>query len=109
MRAALFNLRAIARAAGFALVAVTMAATAIDVGRDEPSPRPPRMVVPPQTDPLVQDLTRCEAFGTAAEQAPWCEAIWAEIQRRLFMDSPADSGSRNAQAPYQAASKPEGR
>jgi conjugative transfer region protein TrbK len=109
MRGPLFNLRAVALAGGFALVAVAMVATAIDFSRDEPALRPAVPLLVPQSDPLAQDLTRCEALGTAAEQAPWCEVIWAEIQRRLFIHAPADSGSRNAQTPNPAASKPEGR
>ena len=109
MRAHLLNLPAIARAAGFALVATAIVATVIHLGRHEAAPRPVMTVVAPRTDPLMQDLTRCEALGTAAEQDPWCEAIWAEIQRRLFIDAPTDSSSRNAQTSDQAPSKPEGR
>jgi conjugative transfer region protein TrbK len=109
MRAPRFNFRAVAQAVGFALVAVVLLATAMDLRGSEPSPRPPRMVIAPQTYPLMQDLTRCEALGTAAEQDPWCEAIWAEIQRRLFIDAPTDSSSRDAQTSDQAPSKPEGR
>ena len=111
MREQLFKIPPIARAVGLALVAVTMAmvATTIDLGRHEPLPQLPRTVIAPQTDRLIYELTRCESLGTAAEQDPWCEAIWAEIQRRLFIDAPADSGSRNAQTPNQAASKPEDR
>ena len=110
MRGRLFKIRAIAQTVGFALVAVAMAmvATTIDLGRHEPLPQLPRTVIAPQTVPLMQELTRCEALGTAAEQDPWCEAIWAEIQRRLFKDSP-NSGPRNAQTPNQSASKPEDR
>jgi conjugative transfer region protein TrbK len=111
MRGGLLKIRAIARAVGLALVAVAMAmvATTIDLGRHEPLPQLPRTVIAPQADPLMHELSRCEALGTAAEQDPSCEAIWAEIQRRLFIDSPADNGSRNAQTPNQAAPKPEDR
>ena len=109
MRGRLFNLRAVVRAAGFALAAVAIVATTIHLGRDEPSPRPPRTVVPPLADPLVREIKRCEALGMAAEQDAKCEAAWAENRRRFFTYRPADSGSRNAQTRNQAASKPEGR
>jgi len=109
MRAPLFNLRAVARAGGFALVAVAMVASAIDFSRNEAALRPRVPLIVPQTDSLAQERTRCEALGTAAEQAPRREAIWAEIQRRSFIDAPVDSGSRNAQTPNPATAKAEGR
>ncbi len=109
MRGRLFNLRAVARAAGFAIVAVSIVATAIHLGRDQTMPRPARTVVLPLADPLVREIKRCEALGMAAEQDARCEAAWAENRRRFFTYRPADSGSRNAQTRNQAASKPEGR
>lgn len=109
MRGRLFNLRAVARAAGFVLVAVAIVATAIHVGRHEVAPRPAETAVEPQTDPLVQEIIRCEALGMAAEQDARCNAAWAENRRRFFTYRPADSASRNAQTHNQAASKPEGR
>ena len=109
MRGRLFNLRAVARAAGFALVAVAIVATAIHLGRDQAVPRPARTVVLPLADPLVREIKRCEALGMAAEQDAKCEAAWAENRRRFFTYHPADSGSRAMQTRNQAASKPEGR
>ena len=109
MRAPLLNLPAVARAAGFALVAVAIVATVIHLGHHEPSPGPARTVVAPQTDPLAQEITRCEALGMAAEQDPRCEAAWAENRHRFFTYRPTDSGSRNAQTRNQTASKPEDR
>ena len=109
MRGRLFNLRAVARAAGFAFVGVAIVATAIHLGRDQAVPRPARTVVTPQTDPLVREIKRCEALGMAAEQDARCEAAWAENRRRFFTYRPADSGSRDAPTRNQAASKPEGR
>ena len=84
-------------------------ATAIHLGRHEAAPRPARTVVAPQTDPLMQEITRCEALGMAAEQDARCEAAWAEKRQRFFTYRPPDSGSRNAQTRNQAESKSEGR
>jgi conjugative transfer region protein TrbK len=109
MRGRLLNLPAVARAVGFALVAVAIVATAIHLARHEAAPRPPGTIVAPQTDPLAQEITRCEALGMAAEQDFKCEAAWAEIRLRFFTYRPADSGSRATQTRNQAASKPEGR
>jgi conjugative transfer region protein TrbK len=109
MRAPLFNLRAVARAAGFALVAAALVATAMDFGQHEPLPQPPRMVVAPQTDPLTHEITRCDALGMAAEQDAKCDAAWAENRRRFFTYGAADSGSRAMQTRAQSASNPEGR
>ena len=107
MRGRLLNLPAVARAVGFALVAVAIVASAIHLGRHESAPRP--AIVAPQTDPLAHEITRCEALGMAAEQDARCEAIWAEIRQRFFTYRPAYSGSRSVQTRNQAASKPEGR
>ncbi len=109
MRGRLLNIPAVARAAGFALVATAIVATAIHLGRHESAPRPAGTIVAPQTDPLAQEITRCEALGMATEQDARCEAAWAEIRRRFFIYRPADSGSRATQTRNQAASKPEGR
>ena len=110
MRGRLFNLPAVARAAGFALVAVAIVATAIHISRHEPSPRLPRMVVvAPQTDPLTREITRCEALGMAAEQDARCDAAWAENRQRFFTYRPADSGSRATQTRNQPAPNPQDR
>ena len=110
MRGRLFNFPAVARAAGFALVAVAITATAIHVNRHEPSPRLPRMVVvTPPTDPLTQEITRCEALGMAAEQDASCGAAWAENRQRFLTYRPADSRSRATQTRNQPAPNPEDR
>ena len=109
MRGRLFNLRTVARAAGFALVAVAIVATAIHIGRDQTVPRPARTVVLPLADPLVREIKRCEALGMAAEQDARCEAAWAENRRRFFTYDPTDNGSRAMQTRNRSASKAEGR
>ena len=109
MRGRLLNLRAVTRAAGFALVAVAIVATAIHLGRDQAVPRPARAVVLPLADPLVREIKRCEALGMAAEQDAKCEAAWAENRRRFFTYHPADSDSRTTQIRNQAVSNPKGR
>ena len=109
MRSWLFNFRAVARVAGFAIVTVAILAAAIHLGRDEPSPRPPRTVVPPLADPLLREVKRCETLGVTAEQDARCEAAWAENRRRFFTYDPTDNSSRAMQARNRAASKAEGR
>ena len=109
MRGRFFNLRAVARAAGFALAAVAIMTTAIHLGRDQAVPRPARTVVLPLADPLVREIKRCEVLGMAAEQDPRCEATWAENRRHFFTYHPADRDLRAMQTRNQAASKPEGR
>jgi conjugative transfer region protein TrbK len=109
MRAPLLSLPAVARAAGFALVAAAIVASAIHLGRHEPAPRPARMLVAPRTDPLTQEITRCEALGMAAEQDARCQAAWAENRQRFLTYRPAESGSRTTQTRNPAASKREDR
>jgi conjugative transfer region protein TrbK len=109
MRGRLFNLPAVARAAGFALMAAAMFATAIRLGHYEPSPRLPRMVVVPQSDSLTHEITRCDALGRAAEQDARCDAAWAENRQRFFSYRPADSRSRPTQMRDQPAPNPEDR
>lgn len=109
MRGRPFSLRAVARVAGFGLVAVAIVATAIHLGRDQAVPRPARTVVLPLIDPLVREIKRCEALGMAAEQDARCEAAWAESRRRFFTYDPTDNDSRAMQTNNRAASKAEGR
>ena len=90
-------------------MATAIVATAIHLGRNESAPRPAETIVAPQTDPLMQEITRCEALGMAAEQDARCEAAWAENRQRFFTYRPADSGSRTTQTRNQTASKPEAR
>jgi conjugative transfer region protein TrbK len=107
MRGRFLNLPALARAAGFALIAVAIVATAIQLSRHEPSPRLPRMlVVAPQTDPLTREITRCEALGAAAEQDARCDAAWAENRQRFFTYRQADNRSCTEQTRNQPAPDP---
>jgi conjugative transfer region protein TrbK len=109
MRGRLLNLPAVARAAGFALVATAIVATAIHLGRHESAPQPEGTIVEPRTDPLAHEISRCEALGMLAEQDARCQAAWAENRQRFFTYRPADSGSRSVQTRGQTASKPEAR
>lgn len=91
MRGRPLNMTTVGRAAGFALVAIAIAATAIhfrhDGARRNPSPDAPAI----QTDPLAPELARCQAIGMAAKDDPACETAWAENRRRFFSDHPASS------------------
>ena len=108
MRGRLFNFRALARVAGCALVAVAIVAVAIH-GRHDLSPRPARIAVTPLTDPLAQEMIRCEALGMAAEQDARCKAAWAENRQRFFTYRAEDRNSRKAQTRNHAVSNAEDR
>lgn len=91
MRARLLHLPAIARAVGFALVAIAMIAAALHF-RATTS----RIAVQPQapaaaTDTLAAELKRCQLIAAQAKDDPACEAAWAENRRRFFTYAPASS------------------
>jgi conjugative transfer region protein TrbK len=108
MRARLFEIRAIAHAVGFALVGVALVATSGDIGADQAARRPPRTIIAPQTNPVVQELTRCDGLGTAVEQDAKFGAR-AENRQCLFTYGAPDSGSLAAQTRERTLSKPEDR
>lgn len=91
MQNRLLHLPAIARAVGFALVAIAMIAAALHF-RASPS----RISAQPQAraaalDPLAAELKRCELIAEQAKDDPACEAAWAENRRRFFTYAPASS------------------
>lgn len=91
MRARLLQLPAIARAVGFALVAIAMIAAALHF-RATTS----RIAVQPQAsaaalDPLAAELKQCQLIAAQAKDDPACEAAWAENRRRFFTYAPASS------------------
>lgn len=91
MRAPLLHLPAIARAVGFALVAIAMIAAALHfravssrIGVQRPNPSA-------MNDPLAAELKRCQLIAEQAKDDPGCEAAWAENRRRFFTYAPAST------------------
>jgi len=86
MRRGLLDIAAIGRAAGFAVVAAAIVATAIHFRHDDTgagaSLRNPSI----HSDPLTRELARCQVIGMAAKDDAACEAAWAENRRRFFND-----------------------
>ena len=89
------NIGAFGRTLGFVVVAALIVALAVHLRRnDEPAPTP---VPTPSTpsDPLAQELARCQAIGMAAENDVDCRAAWAENRRRFFASPPGDAPAAN--------------
>jgi conjugative transfer region protein TrbK len=84
MRGRLLNMPAIGRAVGFALVAAAIVAAALHFRYNEP--RLQGLYVNPAaaSDPLTDELKRCQALATQAKDDAACEAAWAESRRRFF-------------------------
>jgi conjugative transfer region protein TrbK len=91
MRGRFLNLPAIARAVGFALVAVAIVAATLHF-RDAPSRLPDHAASPATTsDPLSDELKRCQLLASEAKDDAACEAAWAENRRRFFSYRPTPS------------------
>ncbi len=89
MRGRLLNLPAIARAIGFALVAVAIVAATLHF-REAPSRLRDHAASPAATsDPLSDELKRCQLIASEAKDDAACEAAWAESRRRFFTYRPA--------------------
>jgi conjugative transfer region protein TrbK len=93
MRGRLLNMSAIGRAVGFALVAAAIVAAALHFRTS--APRMPDLHVSPAvaSDPLTEELQRCQALATQAKDDAACEAAWAESGRRFFTYPPVPSGA----------------
>ena len=88
MRGRLLNLPAIARAAGFALVAATIVAAALHFRTSAPRGQGLHVSPAPASDQLSEELQRCEALAMQAKDDAACEAAWAESRRRFFTYQP---------------------
>jgi conjugative transfer region protein TrbK len=93
MRGHLLNLPAIARAAGFALVAATIVAAALHFRTSAPRGQGLHVSPAAASDPLTEELQRCQALATQAKDDAACEAAWAESRRRFFTYQPAPSAA----------------
>jgi conjugative transfer region protein TrbK len=84
MRGRLLNLPAVARALGFAVVAIAIIAAVLHFRT--PSTRIDRRPADISTapDPLAEELKRCQLIADQAKDDPACEAAWAESRRRFF-------------------------
>lgn len=91
MRGRLLNLPAVARALGFAVVAIAIVAAALHF-RAPPRRIEPRSAdAPTSPDPLAEELKRCQLIADQAKDDPACEAAWAESRRRFFTYPPASA------------------
>ena len=88
MRGRLFNLPAIARAIGLALVAVAIVAATLHF-REAQLRSPDHAASPAATsDPLSDELKRCQVLAAQAKDDAACELAWAESRRRFFTYQP---------------------
>ena len=82
--------KALARIGAVVFVAVAITATVVELSRKEERPEaaPPR---PPAqagaTDPLREELFRCQSLGEAGPRDPACLRAWAESRRRFLTPS----------------------
>ncbi len=84
MRGRFLNLPALARAVGFALVAIAIIAATLHF-REAPLRSPDHAASSPAiSDPLSDELTRCQVLAGQAKDDADCEAAWAESRRRFF-------------------------
>ena len=88
MRGKLFNLPAIGRALGFALIAIAIVAAALHF-RESPRVSLDHADSPANSDPLAEELKRCQIIANEAKDDAACEAAWAENRRRFFSYAPA--------------------
>lgn len=89
MRARLLHLSAIARATGFAVVAITMIAAVLHFHGQSSRVGTQRAKAATAGDPLAAELKHCELIAKAAKDKPACEAAWAENRRRFFTYAPS--------------------
>ena len=98
MRGRLLNMNAIGRAVGFALVAVAIVAAALHFRTSEPRVQGLHVSPAAASDPLTEELQRCQALATQAKDDTACEAAWAESRRRFFTYQPAPSAAASPTA-----------
>jgi conjugative transfer region protein TrbK len=88
MRGRLLNLPALARAVGFALVAIAIIAATLHF-REAPLRSPDHAAGPAATsNPLSDELKRCQLLASEAKDDAACEAAWDENRRRFFTYQP---------------------
>jgi len=76
----------LARLGAVVFVAVAITATAIEMNRKEEAPEawPSGRTTQVQTDPLRDELIRCQFLGEAGPRDPACLRAWAENRNRFL-------------------------
>jgi conjugative transfer region protein TrbK len=105
MRGKLLNLPAVARALGFALVAVAIVAAVLHVRQHEPRVEALHVNPTAAADPLTDELKRCQLIANAAKDDADCEAAWAESRRRFFTYPPAASAPTTPSTPPKSSDR----
>jgi len=88
MRGRLLNLPAVAKASGFALVAVAIAVAALHFWASGPRGQGLHESAATPSNHLTEELRRCQGLATQAKDDAACEAAWAESRRRFFTYQP---------------------
>jgi conjugative transfer region protein TrbK len=80
------NGKMFARLGAVVFVAVAITATAIEMNRKEETPEPwaSGRAAQTQTDPLRDELIRCQVLGEAGPRDPSCLRAWAENRNRFL-------------------------
>jgi conjugative transfer region protein TrbK len=77
-------------------VAFAITATAMGLVRKEEAQDPNiAQPLPPVTDPLRAELTRCQELGEASPRDATCLAAWATARRRFLGDGARSGQPRN--------------
>jgi conjugative transfer region protein TrbK len=66
------------------LLAATVLACAVEVGRLGGDPDPSATSTGENTDPLAAEIARCKALGDAAVDDAACKEAWAKSRERFF-------------------------
>jgi conjugative transfer region protein TrbK len=105
MRGRLLNLPAIARAAGFVLVAVAIVAATLHF-RETPPRTEQRSAGPAApSDQFSEELKRCQVLAARAKDDAACEAAWAENRRRFFTYQQAPNAAVAPDAPPKSSGR----
>jgi conjugative transfer region protein TrbK len=108
MRGRPLQIRTIARAIGYVVVAAAIAATALHFRHDGAGAPAPLRAPSTGSDPLALELAHCQSIGMAAKDDAACEAAWAENRRRFFTYRPADSTAAARPGEQNSRTKREG-
>ena len=88
----------LARIAAIVFIAAAIAATVIEMTREDISvPAPAAPSPQPPTDPLREGQRRCQRMGEAAASDADCLAIWAETRDRFLGRTPAPAAPNGGQ------------
>lgn len=93
-----------------AVVFVAFAITATAMGlvqKDEAQDPTIALPVPPATDPLRAELTRCQELGEAGPRDATCLAAWAAARRRFLGDAARSDQQRNGTVIHKNSNWPE--